>query len=546
MKFPFTRDEIAAYFGCCRKRGDLGLLGISVSYLANELMQEVKEANLDTSSRIYELEDLQDVDNNGLIRRKGADVECPIDGKKGAAYVHSIHDPDAVGTAEIMLSYAWGYTIGDIVDTLKEYCKKISKDPKDVYVWICCFCVNQHRVIELKKEGKDIPFEDFRKVFNDRVTRIGHIVTMMAPWDAPVYLTRIWCVFEIYTANKTGSKVTIAMPSSERKRFIDGLRSEDGQSQIDTLFSTLGKTDVKKAEASVESDRTSILRIIEDGVGYGGFNNTVSGLLKDWAISLIIAEVEEGGLDLEDDSSKKLQAELLCNVADLFYKMALYVYDGLQLGARGSTMAKEALLINEGLYGRKSVHTAKSILLVGLGLWCYNKYDKALKLFQESLEIFDSNHGRNHRDTAESLYRIGYTLRSKGNNKKALKPLREALSIKENLFGKEDKETTETRHEIAVILKKSEVDEKLELHELNLRIRKKFLGIEHVDTAHSMCHIGYIYYKKGDFEKALELYKAALVIREKVYGSDDPQTKQCRKDVDGVTSAIKKNRPNHK
>jgi len=521
--------------------GDLGLLGISVSYLANELMQEVKEANLDASSRIYELEDLREVDKHGLIRRKGADVQCPIDGKKGAAYVHSISDPDAVGPAEIMLSYAWGYTIGDIVDTLKEYCKKISKDPKDVYVWICCFCVNQHRVIELKKEGKDIPFEDFRKVFNDRVTRIGHIVTMMAPWDAPVYLTRIWCVFEIYTANKTGSKVTIAMPSSERKRFIDGLRSEDGQSQIDTLFSTLGQTDVKKAEASVESDRTSILRIIEDGVGYDGFNNTVSGLLKTWAISMVIAEVEEGGRDLEDDSSKKFQAELLCNVSGLFFRMGVYVYHGIDMIDRGLPMARESLLVNEGLYRRKSTHTAKSIYLVGKGLWCKYKYDEALKLFQEALEIYDSTHGRQHRDTAEALHWIGRTLQRMGKIDEALKPLREALSIKENLFGKEGKETTEARSEIASILQveKGEVEESLELNELNLHIEKKVLGIDHPDTAMSMSNIGTMCYKKGDFEKALELYKAALVIEEKVFGSDDPRTKRSRDYVANATRAIK-------
>lgn len=71
-------------------------------------MQQVKVTKFNTSSKIYQLEDLNDFDNNGLIRKKGANVECPIDGKKAAAYVHSIIDPNA----QIMLSYTWGYTIG--------------------------------------------------------------------------------------------------------------------------------------------------------------------------------------------------------------------------------------------------------------------------------------------------------------------------------------------------------------------------------------------------------------------------------------------------
>lgn len=49
------------------------------------------------------------------------------------------------------------------------------------------------------------------------------------------------------------------MPSGERKRFSEGMRSGDGKAQMNALLTTLGKTDVHNAEASVESDRTSIL-----------------------------------------------------------------------------------------------------------------------------------------------------------------------------------------------------------------------------------------------------------------------------------------------
>lgn len=61
---------------------------------------------------------------------------------------------------------------------------------------------------------------------------------------------------------------------------------------MNALLSTLGKTDVQNAKASVESDRTSILQIIRDGVGYAGFNIAVSGLIKECVISVVVAEVE--------------------------------------------------------------------------------------------------------------------------------------------------------------------------------------------------------------------------------------------------------------
>jgi len=36
-----------------------------------------------------------------------------------------------------------------------------------------------------------VPFEAFRQEFQSRVTSIGHILAMMAPWDCPVYVTRV-------------------------------------------------------------------------------------------------------------------------------------------------------------------------------------------------------------------------------------------------------------------------------------------------------------------------------------------------------------------
>jgi len=238
---------------------DFEVRGISVSYLANQLLKEVVDAGLEETSKIYEMEDLSDLEHDGLIRRKGANKECPIDKKPGAAYVHSIADPKAVGRANVMLSYAWKYAIGDIVNTLQLYCKNNRKDPNNVFVWVCCLCVNQHRVIERKRRGEDIPFEEFRSVFEKRVKTIGHIVAMMAPWQEPYYLTRIWCVFELFTAQTNGCDVTITMPSDEKDRFVEGLRSGDYKDQMNALFSTLAKTDVTKANASVESDQTEIL-----------------------------------------------------------------------------------------------------------------------------------------------------------------------------------------------------------------------------------------------------------------------------------------------
>ena len=72
----------------------------------------------------------------------GANVTCPRDGRDGTAYCDAIDSCD-VGKAQYMLSYTWGYTIGDIVESLSAYCEQNNLDQRRTFVWICCMCINR-------------------------------------------------------------------------------------------------------------------------------------------------------------------------------------------------------------------------------------------------------------------------------------------------------------------------------------------------------------------------------------------------------------------
>ena len=165
--------------------------GVSVHCISTSLLEEVQQMNLSLDSKIYEIEDLHS-DSLGVIRSKGANTTCPEDGRLGSSYVDALEGEDNVGTANIMLSYSWSYSIQDIASTLVDYCTNHNLDPKRTYVWICCLCINQHRVAESMKNKSDaVTFEDFRDIFHQRVTKIGHIVAMFAPWTQPLYLVSL-------------------------------------------------------------------------------------------------------------------------------------------------------------------------------------------------------------------------------------------------------------------------------------------------------------------------------------------------------------------
>jgi len=106
-------------------------LGVSVHYLATQFLAEVLATpGLSRTSTFYEIEDLS-CDLPGVVRRKGLHMTCPIDGRKGASYVHCLffnnttagddankeepedtvcprNNDDCVGVATHMLSWTWG------------------------------------------------------------------------------------------------------------------------------------------------------------------------------------------------------------------------------------------------------------------------------------------------------------------------------------------------------------------------------------------------------------------------------------------------------
>jgi hypothetical protein len=222
---------------------------------------------------------------NGVIRTKGAEVVCPLDGKKGAAYVHCLQGNDHVGEVTHMLSYSRAYSICDIIDTLTDFCRTRRLDPRRTYVRICCLCVNQHRVVAhsaLEKSGIWGPavIVDFFAIFGERGKRIGRVLAMMAPWKVPVYLSRIWCIYEFFMAHTNGCKVDIVMPPEEKSSSEKDIMPQGGG--IDELYEMHQNTEVHTAKASVDKDRPEILKRVESTVGYQMLNNQVNHLLCGW------------------------------------------------------------------------------------------------------------------------------------------------------------------------------------------------------------------------------------------------------------------------
>lgn len=155
--------------------------GVSIHHLQTIFLDHIQVAGYDKSSTIYDLEDLS-LRTQGFIRKKGAQIKDPLDGRLGASYVDCLQGRDNVGPANFMLSYSCAYTIGDIIDALEEFCRLHGRDPKRTYVWMCCLCINQHRVVERVEKNEDIGLKEFQGMLQHRIAGIGKFIAILFPW----------------------------------------------------------------------------------------------------------------------------------------------------------------------------------------------------------------------------------------------------------------------------------------------------------------------------------------------------------------------------
>jgi tetratricopeptide (TPR) repeat protein len=358
-------------------------------------------------------------------------VRCTISHKLGAAYVHCLEGEDFVGPATHMHSYTWGYTTGDIIDTLVAFCQRHNLNSKRTYFWICFLCVNQHEIVECLKNETCVPTKLFVDTFQKRVFKIGQIVCMMAPWEKPTYLSRVWCIFEMAAAfSAENCKVMIAMPpEEENKRLEEQLGREDDRA-IDAFYKALANTKVQNAQATIETDQQHILNVVKEQFGsFHAMNVLVNECLCKWVKTTLEALVKQyqstencqAWSKVEEESDLLAKAKMFSWIGEVFYEHREY--------DAGLDLHKQALSIHEWKLGKDHTGTATTYNNIGDALYCKGDYEAALVEYLKALTIQEASFGKDHPKTAMTYNKIGNVLSYKGDYEAALAEYHKALAI---------------------------------------------------------------------------------------------------------------------
>lgn len=478
-----------------READSLGhsLRGVSPDYCLTTLLKEVEAAGLSRDAAVYEIEPL-------VIRAKGSDLKCPRDGQIGAAYVDCIHGEDAAGFSTHMLSYTWGYSIGDIAECVNAHCVRSGFDPKRCYFWICCLCINQHRVQSAKAIGATIPFAEFRMHFGETVEGVGRVVAMMAPWRKPGYLTRVWCVFEMFTViNSPHCEISIVMPPQEVADFAATLLAPD--TDFDVIWETLASVEVENAVASVAVDRDQILELIrsDEGPGTAVINLQIVKFVQKWFADSVWQQLQ---LLIQSGGCGDTLAQTCATVAKLFTDLAFY--------DRALEMYRQ---------GQQLVSSPKSLtnanLLHGLGALKFQKggLQDAIEHLCRAKEIRQNVNAMDTLEGASLLAELGGVYRSAGELQLAMKTFAQAYQLHDQLGTLDTVEGSKLLIGFGTLkFECGDLDDSEDLYVEAAQIRKQACRMRRNTDASLLVNMGLLCRRQGKIDAALESLNTAMCI----------------------------------
>ena len=218
----------------------------------------------------------------------GYRMTCPRDGQLHCSITDAVHVNGHSGRANQFLSSVWTYPVSVAVGALRRWSEEEAKinphfDTNYSNIWWCFFCNNQFRLLQDRQPQST---DSLAEVFGKRLSDVGRVLVMMDDFKNSKYVTRIWCVFEMFVACEREVPCTIIV-APRTLALCKNIKT------VKQLMRAC-KVDVENAKASMPEDEKGIKKLIAER--HGSFRR-VNRVVKR-ALLVCIAEALEG---LEED-----------------------------------------------------------------------------------------------------------------------------------------------------------------------------------------------------------------------------------------------------
>ncbi|KAJ3040542.1 Kinesin light chain 3 [Rhizophlyctis rosea] len=414
--------------------------------------------------------------------------------------------PPIIGPAQWFISHCWQNLFLDVVDTIITFFR-VQNLSVDTFVWFDLFSLPQH--------GRSrIATDWLQTTFTDAISRISNLLMVLTPWNAPLALTRAWCVYELYTCVKTDSNLHIALPPQETRDSISALAES-----TEAFYRTVLNIKSENSSATEKDDLIAIKLSIQQSIGFPALDRIISSVLLEWMI-----RASESRLSLMDwDGHRVDQARAMAHLAMLYTEGGRYT--------ESERLWVDFVQRLKTLCGENDRETLTSVghlarLYVKLG-----KEDEAQILLLDRLERTKKVLGEFHDETFSSIVDVVHLYTSQGKLDTAERLFRDVLDKMGEVTG-QDNWVVVAMNGLATVYRgqrKMKMAESLYLDAWEKAERN--LGEDHPNTLITIFNLASHYYSQWNLEQAERLFVTCLEGCSRALGENHPHTRVAMEEL---------------
>ncbi len=329
---------------------------------------------------------------------------------------------------------------------------------------------------------------------------------VMTPWNAPITLTRTWCIFEIWACYNHRCRFEVALPAPQRLKFLSDIDRDIG-----SFHDMLANVNSRNSTCSRESDQERIFAAVENSIGFIAMDRAVIETLEGWMLKQLGEQVAAALSPLE-------RARWMSALASLHE-------------ARGEF--EQGLLLNEEVHairlrelGPESAQTIKAVIDVAVSLQDVGKVGKALPMLMTSWEALRVLQGDDHEDTIEAAMNLASCCFDAGVYERAEAMYTDCLARRRAALGERARETIDTKQQVASCLSmRGACNEASSLLRECLDVTRTELGMEHPMTMDIMDALAMVLLDCGSFKEAEELLSICLENSKRLLGAEHPKVR---------------------
>jgi tetratricopeptide (TPR) repeat protein len=402
-----------------------------------------------------------------------------------------------VDTAQAFISHAWKFPFLDVVHALEDH----FQHALDTVIWFDLFSNNQH-------EAPHLDFEWWSTTFKSTIGQFEHVVMVLSPWDDPIPLKRVWCLFELYCAVDSKSHFEVAMTRSEQERFINGLL-EDGS--LTSYLKMLGTINVERSDASNPQDRALIFEAIRASIGFQQLNRTVFQCLRRWVL-----QAAHTFADREPKDTERYLG-IQCIIA------ALYLEQGQQ--DRAEEMFGYVRRARLEKFGEEHYETIRVSMALANVYRLKGRYDESEALFKHGLEVQTRKLGADHVDTLRITFSLANIYRVQRRYQEAENYFIQGLAKQRELLGDDHQNVLLTTINLAATYQAhGRHQDAHRLFQDCLAKQQVVFGPDHPDTLRTTSSLANSFMSLGEFDQAESLYQHVWEKQKILLGESNPIT----------------------